>query len=42
MPGEAEVEGAVAAPCFFLFALHDGEGGVDVADVVAVGDAVVA
>ena len=38
--GEAEVAGAVGAVGGAFLALDDGEGGVDVADGVAVGDAV--
>ena len=40
MVGEAEVEGEVAVVGLLFLALDDGEGGVDVADVGAGGDAV--
>ena len=40
-PGEAKLAGTVYAPIgSFLFAFDDGEGRVDIADVVAVSDAV--
>ena len=39
-PGEAQLARAVAAPGGPLLAGDDGEGGVDVADVVTVGEAV--